>query len=242
MQGEAGGQQHAKLADDKKELDKIADKQQNAEAAEQLKTHTQQPTLEAMPNTEGDPGPPKTAPASGPKPSQAAGQSQPANVRKVDNPEVHAPSVISRYSTQLLHWPVQCLYRRCPAMLVQSQCTAADVLERRLMIIKSLPVTAGILLYPFCQNQKLWLAFIHCNQGRKVKFQNGNRPIFLWLLVLISDKKHDRPRKCQILRTGQFDLLSQNLHLHSAADACRCLLTQSRTAADHSRNELGFRS
>ena len=86
-----GVQKSMKLADDKAELASIAQKQENADAAKQLKTHKQQPTLESMPNTEGDPGPPTSAPDAGPKSGQAAGQSKPANVRKVDNPEVCFP-------------------------------------------------------------------------------------------------------------------------------------------------------
>ena len=84
----ANAQEGTKLADDPKQLDQIADKQQNADAAEQLKTHKHQPTLEQMPNTEGDPGAPKSVPDAGPQKGQAASHSRPADVRKVDNPEV----------------------------------------------------------------------------------------------------------------------------------------------------------
>ena len=89
-QAQAGDtKQHVKLADDKKELQQTADKQQNAEVAEDLKAPKHQATLEQMPNTEGAPGPPKRAPDAGPKSGQTASQSKSADVRKVDNPEVH---------------------------------------------------------------------------------------------------------------------------------------------------------
>ncbi|KAK9866603.1 hypothetical protein WJX84_007657 [Apatococcus fuscideae] len=90
QQAQAGDtKQHVKLADDKKELQQTADKQQNAEVAEDLKAPKHQATLEQMPNTEGAPGPPKRAPDAGPKSGQTASQSKSADVRKVDNPEVH---------------------------------------------------------------------------------------------------------------------------------------------------------
>ncbi|KAK9847254.1 hypothetical protein WJX84_000566 [Apatococcus fuscideae] len=89
--GHSGGgnsETNPKLADDHKELDEIADKQHKAEAAEQLQTHKHQATLEQMPNTEGDPGAPKTDPDAGPHKGQSASHSKPVDVRKVDKPEV----------------------------------------------------------------------------------------------------------------------------------------------------------